>query len=161
MDGVPLLQDIEHPQSVDGQHLDGPVALGVQVGGHVGGHGGDIYILVDKGVSDFLVIGDNGAVQDEGHIGIGVFGGIVLHQPGGPHPGGPGEGHELDDRGVYLGGGLAAVLAGAGRAGLAGAGGGGGGPGGGIFGPAARQQRKGQGGGEEQREGTFHKNLPF
>lgn len=59
VDGVPLLQNIEHPQGVDGQHLDGPAALGVEVGGGVGGDGGDVHIPVDQGALDLGVVGDD------------------------------------------------------------------------------------------------------
>ena len=163
VDGVPLLQNIEYPQCVDSQYLNGPIALGVQGGSHIGGHSGNIRVTVEQRVFDLLVIRDNGALQCEGHPVKGVLGGVVVHQPGCAYPGGPREGHEFESGDIGHRCGLV-------RGGtcLSGAGGtdwvrnrGTGPLGGGILGPAARQQGQGQGGGEEEREGTFHHDLPF
>ena len=106
MDGVPLLQDIEHPQGVDGQYLDGPVGLGVEGGGGVGGDGGNVHILVGQGGLNLGVVGGDSdiihyicfAVWGHGNAGffkvfLSIF--SIRHQLGRAHAGGAGEDHNL------------------------------------------------------------------
>ena len=153
LDGVPLLQDIQHAQGVHGQHLDAAVGFGGQVGGHVGGHSGDIGGAVDQGVGDLLIVGHHGGVQGHGAVGGGGLGAVILHQIGCAHPGGAGQGHKVHVGLLHplLG------LAGGGRAGA----------GGGlgrvvvVLAAAAGQQGQGHGGGQQQRQSLFHVHVPF
>ena len=148
--GVPLLQNIEDAQGVHRQHLNGLRVLVHQIGGHVGGHGGDVRVPVDEGGGHYLVIRlHHGGGQHLVLLGGGL---VVGHQLGGPHAGGAGEHHEvgqligLRHRDVpRAGGGLGAGGAGAGAAAAAGQGG------------------DHQGPAQEQRElfSEFHLNLPF
>ena len=137
-----LIQNVQHAKSVHRQHLDGAVGLSGEVGGHVGGDGGNVHLAGGEGGLNLAVVGDHLSV-------IVVQGGarlVVGEQLGRAHAGGAGEDHQIDLGAVLrvLAGGLGgAVRAGSGAVV-------------GTFGAAASQQGQGECGAQEQREFAFH-----
>src|SRR5699024_8543077 len=101
---VAVLQDVEHPQGVEGQQLYAAVGAVVEGGGQVGGNGGDVQLPVGQPGHDVV-----GGVGAQGHliaqqgaalIGAGLHLGIrrvvVGEHLGRPHAGGAAEQAQMD-----------------------------------------------------------------
>ena len=106
VDAVPFLQNIEHPQSVDRQHLNGPIAFGVQIGSHVGSDGGHIGGAIDQGIGDLIVVRHNSSVQSKWGVCGGAAGSVAVHQISGPDAGRTAEDHKVDLRNIRRAGNL-------------------------------------------------------
>ena len=157
LDGVPLLQDVQHTHRVHCQHLNGAVGLVVEVGGHIGGHSGDVCLAVGQQGSGLAVFRHHDGTDGDGAVSRNVFRGVVLHQIGSPYTGRAGEDGQIDGedlivRGGDAGRGGAGADGGAGAARLGGC----------LCGTAARGREEEQGGQEQgQKLGSFHGRIPF
>ena len=79
LDGVPLLQDVQHTHRVHCQHLNGAVGLVVEVGGHIGGHSGDVCLAVGQQGGGLAVFRHHDGTDGDGAVSRNVFRGVVLH----------------------------------------------------------------------------------